>query len=205
MTELARMHAELARVVVAQRELSDVLHEITIISRRALPGTDAASITLIEGERAFTAVYDGRLALDADELQYERGYGPCIEAGRAEQTLHIDDMWTEQRWPDYTCHAARQGIGSSLSVPLALHKPMIGALNGYATRSHAFDEDDIDLAEEVATWVALAVSNAEASFMSPAELRRTCAAMMSRASLEHAHAAAVDGAHPYPATPRVPR
>jgi hypothetical protein len=98
--DLTTLHEELASVVLVGRNLADVLSEITTVGRRAMPGTDAASITLIRGESAFTATYDGQLALDADELQYERGYGPCMDAARAGQVFLIDDMRTEQRWPD---------------------------------------------------------------------------------------------------------
>src|SRR5215203_823518 len=100
----------LARVVLADRQLPDVLNEITGIARRAMPATEAASITLIRGETPFTAAYDGQMALDADELQYERGYGPCMDAGRAGQMFLVDDMRTEQRWPDYAKHAAKHGV-----------------------------------------------------------------------------------------------
>jgi hypothetical protein len=47
----------------------------------------------------FTAAYDGQMALDADELQYERGYGPCMDAGLAGQLLRIDDMAIEESGP----------------------------------------------------------------------------------------------------------
>ena len=56
-----------------------------------MPSIEAVSITLIRGEKPLTAAYDGQMALDADELQYERGYGPCMDAGRAGQMFIIDD------------------------------------------------------------------------------------------------------------------
>lgn len=106
MNNEADLHEALNRVVLADRQLSDVLTEITRIARRAMPSVEAASITLIKGEEPFTAAYDGQMALDADELQYERGYGPCMDAGRAGQILLVDDMRTDQRWPDYAQQAA---------------------------------------------------------------------------------------------------
>ena len=120
MNNVAELHEALAKVVLADREVSDVLTEITGIARRAMPSIDAASITLIRGEKPFTAAYDGQMALDADELQYERGYGPCMDAGRAGQMLLVDDMRSDERWPDYAQHAAAHGVLSSLSVPLPL-------------------------------------------------------------------------------------
>ena len=55
MNNLTELHEALARVVLADRELSEVLTEITRIARRAMPSVEAASITLIRGEEPFTA------------------------------------------------------------------------------------------------------------------------------------------------------
>ena len=74
MNNVNELHEALARVVVADRELSEVLTEITGIARRAMPSVEAASVTLIRQDKPFTAAYDGQMALDADELQYEHGY-----------------------------------------------------------------------------------------------------------------------------------
>ena len=186
MPGLVKLHEDLASVVLVNRDLNEVLSEITRVARRAVPGVEAASITLIRGEKAFTAAYDGQMALDADELQYERGYGPCIDAGLAGQVLRIDDMAREERWPDYTRHAADHGICSSLSVPLPFQSVTIGALNTYASRSHAFTEEDQILAEEVASWVASAIGNAEAAARTSDELAHLRIAMKSRAVIEQA-------------------
>ena len=186
MPDLVELHENLARVVLTDRGLTDVLDEITGIARRAVPGIEAASITLIRGEKAYTAAYDGQMALDGDELQYERGYGPCLEAGLSGQVLLIDDMVTEDRWPDYARHAAAHGIGSSLSVPLPYQTTSIGALNTYSSRPRAFSEDDRVMAEEVASWVALAVGNAEAAARTSDELAHLQIAMKSRAVIEQA-------------------
>jgi len=116
MNDVNELHEVLAGVVVADRELGDVLTEITGIARRAMPSVAAASVTLIRGEKPSTAAYDGQMALDADELQYERGYGPCMDAGLAGQMFLIDDMRSEQRWSDYAQNVAAHGVLSSLSV-----------------------------------------------------------------------------------------
>jgi GAF domain-containing protein len=186
MNNLNDLHESLARVVLAHRELPDVLNEITGIARRAMPSVDAASITLIRGERPFTAAYDGQMALDADELQYERGYGPCMDAGRAGQMLLIDDMRSEQRWPNYAQHAAAHGVLSSLSVPLPFQGATIGALNTYAGRPRVVDDHDVELAEEIAGWVAVAIGNAEAASRTREDLTHLRTAMMSRAFIEQA-------------------
>jgi GAF domain-containing protein len=186
MPNLIRLHEDLAKVVVAGRDLSDVLGDVSSIARRALPRCEAASITLIRGEKAFTAAHEGQMALDADELQYERGYGPCLDAGRAGQVFLIEDMAVEQRWPDYARHATAHGVGSSLSVPLPFQSASIGALNTYAGRAYGFGDEDQALAEDVASWVALAVGNAEAAASTGEELAQLRTAMETRAVIEQA-------------------
>jgi GAF domain-containing protein len=183
---LGALHAELAGVVMVGRELPEVLTEIVQISRRAIPGAESTSITLIRDERAFTAAFDGQLSMDADELQYQRGYGPCLDAGRSGEVFLVGDMRKEDRWPDYALHAAELGVGSSLSVPLPFQGATIGALNNYATTPRAFDEDDVRLGEEVAAFVAIAVGNAEAAARATDDVLNMRRAMESRAVIEQA-------------------
>jgi GAF domain-containing protein len=184
--DLVKLHQALARLVLVDRDFDEILSDITSVARKSMPGPEAASITLIQGEKAFTAAYDGQMAMDADELQYERGYGPCMDAGLAGQVFLIDDMRTEQRWPDYARNAVEHGIGSSLSVPLPFQGAMIGALNTYAGRPHAFGDEDLALAQEVAAWIALAVERAESTTRTAEDFGHLRTAMLSRAVIEQA-------------------
>ena len=186
MNNVNQLHEALARVVLADREPSEVLSEITGIARRAMPSVEAVSVTLIRGDKPFTAAYDGQMALDADEMQYERGYGPCVDAGRAGQMFLVDDMRTEQRWPDYAQNVAAHGVLSSLSVPLPFQGVTIGALNIYASQPKVFDDSDIELAQEVAAWIAVAVGNAEAAARTSDGLIQLRTVMLSRALIEQA-------------------
>jgi GAF domain-containing protein len=187
MTEsLGALHQELARVVLVGRELPEVLTEIVHIARRALPGSEACSITLIRDDRAFTAAFDGQIAMDADELQYERGYGPCLDAGRSGEVFVVRDMHAEERWPDYAAHVAKLGVLSSLSIPLPFQGATIGALNNYARHRGAFGEPDVPLGEEVAAFVAIAVGNAEAAARATDDVANMRQAMASRAVIEQA-------------------
>lgn len=183
---LGALHQELAGVVLAGRELSEVLNEIVQISRRAMPGTDATSITLIRDDRAFTAAFDGQIAMDADELQYERGYGPCLDAGRSGELFLVKDMRHEDRWPDYARQVAELGVRSSLSIPLPFQGATIGALNNYARHPGAFGDADVAAGEEVAAFVAIAVGNAEAAARATDDVANMRQAMASRAVIEQA-------------------
>lgn len=154
---------ELALLVLTDRELPEVLHQITETANRAVPGAESCSITLVrDDDEAFTAAHVGQLALDADEEQYKRTYGPCMDAGRTGLVFHVPDMRLEQRWPDYAAAVVGRGVLSSLSVPLPFQGAVIGALNIYATEPDAFDDQAIALGRQIASYVAVAVSNARA-------------------------------------------
>jgi GAF domain-containing protein len=178
---------ELSRVVLAERALEEVLGEITAIATRGIPGAEATSITLLRNDKAFTAAHDGEMALAADELQYAKGYGPCMDAGRGGVLLRIDDVEAEERWPDYVAHAREVGVRSSLSVPLPYQGSTIGALNVYSTQVAGFaTPDSLAAGLEVAEMIAVAVANAEAHWRLGEQARNMRIALDSRAVIEQA-------------------
>jgi GAF domain-containing protein len=178
---------DLSQVVLADRSLDDVLGEVTDIAARTIPGAESTSITLVRGDKAFTAAHTGEMALAADELQYERGYGPCMDAGRAGVVLRIDDMRTEQRWRDYTARVLDVGVRSSLSMPLPYQGSAIGALNVYSTLPGAFaSAESEEAATAVAETIAVAVANADAHDRLVEHAHNMRMAMESRAVIEQA-------------------
>jgi GAF domain-containing protein len=178
---------ELSRVVLVDRGLDEVLDEVTGIARRGIPGAESTSITLVRGDRAFTAAHEGEMALMADELQYQEGSGPCLDAGRGGVVLRIDDMRTETRWPTYVARVVEHGVRSSLSIPLPFQDASIGALNNYSSEPAAFATPaSLEAALEVAEVVAIAVANATAHAELGEQARHMRAAMESRAVIEQA-------------------
>jgi len=181
------MLRQLSRVALVDRTLTDVLADITRIAAQGIPGAESTSITLIRGDKAFTAAHHGEMALAADELQYEQGYGPCIDAGRAGVLLRIDDVRTEERWPDYMAHVQETGVRSSLSVPLPYQGSSIGALNNYSTEPAAFaTPESLRAGLEVAEVIAVAVANADSHWQLGEQARNMGLAMQSRAVIEQA-------------------
>jgi GAF domain-containing protein len=178
---------DLSQVVLADRPLNEVLDEVTGIAARSIPGAESTSITLVRGDKAFTAAHTGEMALAADELQYERGYGPCMDAGRAGVVIRIDDMRTEQRYADYTPRVLEVGVRSSLSMPLPYQGSSIGALNVYSSDPAAFAaEESEQAATAVAEAVAVAVANADAHDRLAEHAKNMRLAMESRAVIEQA-------------------
>jgi GAF domain-containing protein len=179
---------QLSRMVLVDRSLADVLADVTRLAAQGIPGAEASSITLIRNDRPFTVAHFGAMSLAADELQYEHGAGPCVDAGRGGVLLRVDDMRTEQRWPDYVAHLLETTeVRSSLSIPLPYQGSSIGALNNYSTQPSAFAvPESLAAALEVAEIVAVAVANADAHAQLGDQARNMRVAMESRAVIEQA-------------------
>jgi GAF domain-containing protein len=182
------MLRDLSKVVLVDRTLAEVLTDITAIAARSIPGAEASSITLLRADKAFTAAHSGEMALAADELQYEHGYGPCMDAGRGGVLLRVDDMRTEERWPEYVAHVvATTPVLSSLSVPLPYQGSSIGALNNYSTKPGAFaSPESLRAGSDVAEVIAVAVANADAHAQLFDQAHNMRVAMESRATIEQA-------------------
>lgn len=100
------------------------------------------SVTTREGTIDTPASSDQR-ASHADRLQYELGEGPCLEAIWEHETVQIDDLRVDRRYPQWCRRVgADTGIHSTLSFRLATRQDMLGALSLYSPRTNGFDDDD---------------------------------------------------------------
>lgn len=177
---------KLATIIYAKEGLPSTLQAISELALSTVAGAEAVSITLIEAEQPSTAVYTSSLALLLDERQYAHDYGPCLDAARGGEVMHIADMAQEQRWPQYAQEALAVGARSSVSVPLPVQQALIGALNVYATRANAFDGEAIEAANSFGSYAAVALANAR-QFDSAARLAEEMRqALASRAAIDQA-------------------
>lgn len=179
-------YRSLATIVLVDRPLGEVLDEIARVAHDWLPGAEATSITLAREDRAWTAAFSGPLGMAADELQYEEGYGPCMDAARTGLPMVVDDMRTEERWPSYAPRVVHHGVLSSLSMPLPFQGATIGALNNYSSEPDAFDDGHLELATEIAGMVGVAVMNADVHARTAESARDMRAALESRKTIDMA-------------------
>jgi len=184
----AAVLSELLSIRFEDASLEDLLNRYVEVAKAGVPGVDEASVTLVRGDKLWTACYTGELALSADELQYERGYGPCVDAGVSGQVMKVSDMRLETRWPDYAAAVTKKGVLSSVSLPLPLQTDLVGALNTYSHTAGALDQT-VELGTEIADHIAVAISNAVTYKESEKLAADMHAAMASRAVIEQAKGA----------------
>jgi GAF domain-containing protein len=177
--------AELADLLVAE-DLADAMSRVSRVTCRTLSGCSCASVMLWRDGQPATVGDSSPRARGIDERQYTSSEGPSLDAVRAGAAVHVPDLSAESRWPAFATAATAEGVRSSLSLPLAAHGRVVGALNVYAERPDAFTPDDIALGELLAGHAALAVHGASLYFASRDLAEQLNAAMASRALVEQA-------------------
>lgn len=123
-------------------DVRDFLRELAALASEVVDPQASCGITMCYDGQPMTVISNDALAESLDESQYEAGDGPCLQALRTGQSVPVEDVATEQRWPAYTRSARDSGLRSSLSLPLTVHGQTVGAMNLYAFHApRAFDDD----------------------------------------------------------------
>jgi GAF domain-containing protein len=160
--ELAAVFAELGRELRPGRALDATLAVITSRSVQLVPGAEHAAIS--RGRRGVfqTVAATSELPLRVDQIQYDLGSGPCVDAAVHEEIYRPGDLATDQRWPEFGRRAVAEcGISSMLSVRLYLEDDdLVAALNLYSAAVGAFDESDQTVALILATHASTAMATA---------------------------------------------
>jgi GAF domain-containing protein len=178
--------AELAKITLADHSLAHVMEKVATLAKRTIPGASEVSVTLLNRGHASTVAFTGQLAIDLDERQYDKGYGPCLDCIDGGEPVRIDSMSTEQRWAGWTREASKYGAGSSLSIPVPVQREVAAALNIYSVEEQAFDDDATELALTFAAYAGVALANMHLYEAQGQVAEQLQAAMQSRAVIEQA-------------------
>lgn len=128
-----------------------------------LPAADHVSITVARRSHHYeTLGSSSPTALACDEIQYELGEGPCIEALSDAEWYRSGDVAVDRRWPQWGPRAAEIGVASLLSIRLMMGARAVGALNCYSEKPGEFgDHEDLDVAFLYALHAAAALGAAQ--------------------------------------------
>lgn len=152
---------DLGQLLLGEHTTPSVLQRIVDLVQRSMPAGAEVSITLLRDERPTTAAFTGPLADVLDESQYERGYGPCLEAALGGLLTEIADARDEHRWPDYIPVFLDNDALSALAAPVPAAHP-IAALNVYARTAQVFTDDDRAVLVQFAAHAGAALTNMDA-------------------------------------------
>jgi GAF domain-containing protein len=139
--------AETARRLYVSEDLDETLARITATVVEVIPACEVASVSLLEPEGITTRAPTGPIAAHLDDVQYELGEGPCLEAATSERLfVYTPDSAHDRRWPRFSSRVAESGgVGSMMSCRLSVladRERTLGSINMYALRPEAFSEED---------------------------------------------------------------
>jgi len=151
--------AAMARELHAGAETeAEVINEVAASAAREIPGAQYAGVTLVHQESTVQTVGSTHHYPDLlDAIQQRHLEGPCLSAAWLHETVKVDDLTADERWPRYQRDATEQTpIRSVLAFRLFTSAVTLGALNVYSEHRHAFDQSAEEIGSVLATHAALA-------------------------------------------------
>ena len=135
-----------------------VVQRMTDYAASEIPGARYAGVTLVTSTaQVQTPATTHRYPAVLDGIQQRHQQGPCLSAAWRQQTMLIDDLATDDRWPLFRRDAlAETPIKSILSFRLFASAETMGALNLYSEQPNAFDDEAEEIGYVIATHAALA-------------------------------------------------
>ena len=142
----------------ASLDVSALLQDLVEGAAQTVPGALHAGITVTQRRRAAeTVAASDRYPVELDEIQNQCQQGPCLAAASSQQTVRVDDLARDPRWPDYCREVrAQTPIRSVLSLALLSEGSTAASLNLFGDRAHAFDDHSVQIGLTFASHAALA-------------------------------------------------
>ena len=100
---------------------------------RTIPAAGAGLSVMTEGGVRGVAAASDEASERIDELQFELGEGPCMDAFASRRPVLEADLVVggTARWPLYAAAASNQGVGAAFAFPLQIGAARLGVLDMY--------------------------------------------------------------------------
>ena len=160
--DLLQRLADLARQLQHKDDAPAVVDLIVASVVGTIPGAEEATISLVQSRhRVVSAAATSDVARRFDELQDELQQGPVLEAMYERETIRVDDLASDARWPELARRtSAEMGVASVLCFQLFVHDDDLGALTLLARRPGAFTDESERIGLLFASHAAVAVADA---------------------------------------------
>ena len=119
---------------------------------------------MVDGELRGTAGLSGAGVQAVQELQFELGEGPCVDAWARMEPVLEPDLFNPRRarWPAFAAGAVEAGVLAVFALPLHMGAIRIGVLVLYRDHAGGLDSDQLAyglVLADLATWVILGLQS----------------------------------------------
>lgn len=147
---LAKAFVTLADTLVADYDVIDVLHQLTLECVELLR-VDAAGLLLSDQRGALQmAAASTERARVAELFQLQSDEGPCLDCFRTSRPIAAPDLREMTDWPRFIAHTLESGYRSVHALPMRLRSETIGALNLFRVDPGALAAEELRIAQALA-------------------------------------------------------
>jgi len=183
---LAEAFVTLADTLVADYDVIDVLHQLTIECVELLP-VDAAGLLLSDqrGTLQMAAASTERARV-VELFQLQSDEGPCLDCFRTSRPIAAPDLRGMTEWPRFVAHTLDTGFRSVHAVPMRLRTETIGALNLFGIQPRALGPDELRIAQALADVATIGILQERAIHRRDVLAEQLQVALNSRVIIEQA-------------------
>jgi len=153
--------SKVSRTITSNLYLEDILKLIVTVTAEIMDSKICSLMLIDEKTRELIL----KATQSMSELYNKKPHLKIGEgiAGRAAMENKPNAVYDISRESEYRYKdiAAKEGLKSLLSVPLAVKGKVIGVLNNYTSYPHKFTKTEIDVMTTVASQAAIVIENAE--------------------------------------------
>jgi GAF domain-containing protein len=162
--ELSGAIGRILGLLLTEEKVDQAVQSLSQAIKESVPGTLGAGVSILDSQARRTSTgFTDSIVEQADFLQYELGQGPCLTAWASEESVLIEDLSTDPRWPQWRAAVSSLPIRSVVSAPLIANGRSIGAIKIYAPEPSVFDAGTAALMELFASPAATLLSHIQSS------------------------------------------
>ncbi len=153
--------SEVSKAITSDLYLEDILRLIVTVTAEVM-NSKICSILLLDEETKELVIRATQSVSEAynkkPNMKLGEGIAGRVAAGK--KPVIVPDVKTEKNYLNRDI-AVSEGLTSLLSVPMTVKSKVIGVLNVYTSRHHAFTQKEIATMSSVANQAAIAIENAQ--------------------------------------------
>jgi len=155
---IAQTFVKLADTLVADFDLVDFLHLVTVHTQQAL-GVEAVGLLLADNHGGLNVVAaSGEQARVLELFQLQNAEGPCLDCYRTGRPVSCPDLSAESdRWPRFVPKALESGFAAVHALPMRLRDEAIGGMNLFTATRGDLDAELLAVGQALTDMATIAL------------------------------------------------